>query len=223
MRTYILFTIISILATVGIGLVSVHPNEADSNAAAWLDLVGLSSWGEGFTAATDEQIKKVLWIILAVSAVLIIVRWVRRKFIVAKAPNPQRTELDRQPINQAYAYLMEVRVFKEDGHELLSMRIAGLLKQAALDGEIMIWGSEPSLVPVERQTPILLAIDRDFWRHHGIDPVSLTFDASALPDEGCKTQRESGPSDDKTECYWHLHVDMNQVRSKWTDTQLKGR
>ena len=168
MRTYILFTIISILATVGIGLVSVHPNEADSNAAAWLDLVGLSSWGEGFTAATDEQIKKVLWIILAVSAVLIIVRWVRRKFIVAKAPNPQRTELDRQPINQAYAYLMEVRVFKEDGHELLSMRIAGLLKQAALDGaDNDLRALTPSLVPVERQTPILLAIDRDFWRHHG--------------------------------------------------------
>ena len=126
-------------------------------------------------------------------------------------------QLDRQPINQAYAYLVGLKVVQEDGNEPLQMRIAGLLRQAALDGDILIWGAEPSLAPVERQTPILLAIDRDFWRHHGIDPVLLTFDASALPDEGCKTQRESGPPDDKTECYWHLHVDMNQVGSKWSE------
>ena len=124
-------------------------------------------------------------------------------------------QLDRQPINQAYAYLVGLKVAQEDGTEPLHMHIAGLLRQAALDGDIMIWGAEPSLVPVERQTPILLAIDRDFLRHHGIDPVCLTFDASALPDEGCKTQREGRPSDDKTECYWHLHVDMNQVWSIW--------
>ena len=46
MRTYVLFAI-TILVAVVMGLVNVHPKEADSNAAAWLDLVGLSSWGEG--------------------------------------------------------------------------------------------------------------------------------------------------------------------------------
>ena len=219
MRTYILFAI-TILATVGMGLVSVHPKEADSNAAAWLNLVGLSSWGEGFTAATDEQIKIAFSVVLAVCVVLIM-RWVYRKFIVAKAPDPQRPELDRHPINRAYEHLMEVGVFEEDGNEV--MQIAGLLRQAALDGDILIWGAEPSSAPVEWQTPILLAIDRDYWRHHGIDPVRLMIDASELPDEGCKTQRESRPWDDQTECYWHLNVDMKQVRSKWTGTPLQGR
>ena len=124
-------------------------------------------------------------------------------------------QLDRQPINQAYEYLVGPRVVQEDGNE--PMQIAGLLRQAALDGEIMIWGSEPSSAPVEWQAPILLEINRGYWRHHEIDPVSLMIDASELPDKGCKTQRRSHPWNDQTECYWHLHVDMKQVRSKWTD------
>ena len=129
---------------------------------------------------------------------------------------PEEPAIDRQPINRAYEHLMEVGVFEEDGNE--PMQIAGLLRQAALDGEILIWGAEPSSAPVEWQTPILLAIDSDYWRHHGIDPVRLMFDASELPDEGCKTQRESRPWNDQTECYWHLHVDMNQVGSIWRNT-----
>ena len=123
--------------------------------------------------------------------------------------------LDRQPINRAYEHLMEVGVFEEDGNE--PMQIAGLLRQAALDGEIVIWGSEPSSAPVEWQAPILLEINRGYWRHHGIDPVRLMIDASELPDEGCKTQRESRPRNAQTECYWHLHVDMNQVGSIWRE------
>ena len=124
-------------------------------------------------------------------------------------------QLDRQPINQAYEYLVGLRVVQEDGNE--PMQIAGLLRQAALDGEIMIWGSESSSAPVEWQAPILLEINRGYWRHHGIDPVRLMIDASELPDEGCKTQRESPPWNDQTECYWHLHVDMSQVGSIWRE------
>ena len=45
----------------------------------------------------------------------------------------------------------------------------------------MIWGSEPSSAPVEWQAPILLEINRDYWRHHEIDLLSLTTDASELP------------------------------------------
>lgn len=39
--------------------VSNHPDDAASNAAAWLELIGLSSWGEGFTSATDELISSI--------------------------------------------------------------------------------------------------------------------------------------------------------------------
>ena len=89
MRAYILFAI-TILATVGMGLVNVHPKEADSNAAAWLDLVGLSSWGEGFTAATDKQITIGISVVLAVCVVamtILTVRWVKHKCIVTKVPD----------------------------------------------------------------------------------------------------------------------------------------
>ena len=50
--------------------------------------------------------------------------------------------LDRQPINLAYEHLIRVGVFEEDGNDAL--QIANLLRQAALDGGISIWGSEPS-------------------------------------------------------------------------------
>ena len=127
-------------------------------------------------------------------------------------------QLDRQPINQAYEYLVGLKVVQEDGHQ--PWQLAVLLRQAALDGEILIWGAEPSSASVKWPTPILLAIDRDYWRHHEIDPVRLMYDASELPDAGCTTQRESRPPDDQPECYWHLHVDMNRVRSKcWEHTR----
>ena len=215
MRTYILFAI-TILAAVGMGLVSVHPKEADSNAAAWLDLVGLSSWGEGFTAATDKQITIVLSVIFAVCVVaiaILTVRWVKRKFIVTKVPDPQRPELDRHPINHAYEYLLDLKVFREDGNEAL--QIANLLRQAALDGEISVWGAEPSSVPVEWQSPFLLEIDRDHWRHNEIAAEFLMISVNDLPEKGCTTLTTGIM---EVEGYWHLHVNMNQVRYKWADT-----
>ena len=90
------------------------------------------------------------------------------------------TPLDRQPINRAYEHLMDVG------------------------------GFEPSSAPVEWQAPILLEINRGYWRHHGIDPVDLMIDASELPDRGCKTPRESPPWNDQTECYCHLHVNRHR-------------
>ena len=123
--------------------------------------------------------------------------------------------LDRQPINLAYEHLIRVEVFEEDGNDAL--QIANLLRQAALDGEISIWGSEPSSMPVKWQAPFLIEIEPGYWRHHGIDPVRLMHDASELPDEGCKTDRESPPWNAQFKCYWHLHVDMSQVRLQWAD------
>ena len=37
-------------------MMSIHPEVAESNAAAWLEYFGLSSWGEGFASSTDEWI-----------------------------------------------------------------------------------------------------------------------------------------------------------------------
>ena len=111
-------------------------------------------------------------------------------------PGPKEPAIDRQPINLAYEHLIRVGVFEEDGNDAL--QIANLLRQAALDGDISIWGSEPSSMPVKWQAPFLIEIDRGYWRHHGIDPVRLMHDASEIPGEGCKTERESPPWDDQT-------------------------
>lgn len=128
-------------------------------------------------------------------------------------PKSKALPLDRQPINRAYEYLLDMKVFREDGNEAL--QIANLLRQAALDGEILIWGSEPSSISVEWQAPFLVEIDRDDWRHHEIEAVRLMESASELPEKGC-TALTTGIRE--AEGYWHLHVDMNQVRSKWADT-----
>ena len=120
--------------------------------------------------------------------------------------------LGRQPINRAFEYLLDMRVFREDGNQAL--QIANLLRQSALDGELLIWGSEPSSIPIEWHEPFLIEIDRDYWRHHEIDAVRLMEGASDLPEKGC-TALTTGVRED--EGYWHLHVDMNQVRSKWSD------
>ena len=48
-------------------------------------------------------------------------------------------QLERLPINLAYEHLIRVGVFEEDGNDAL--QIANLLRQAALDGEISIWGA----------------------------------------------------------------------------------
>ena len=128
--------------------------------------------------------------------------------VATKAP-----QLDRQPINQAYEHLIEVGVFEENGNEAL--QIANLLRQAALDGEISVWGAEPSSVPVEWQAPFLKEIDRDHWRHHEIDAARLMISVNDLPEKGCTTLTTGIM---EVEGYWHLHVSMNQVRYKWADT-----
>lgn len=46
---------IIVAAVVG-GMISTHPEDVESNAAAWLEFLGLASWAENFTPATDDLI-----------------------------------------------------------------------------------------------------------------------------------------------------------------------
>ena len=134
---------------------------------------------------------------------------------IVRQPNTQpgeRRSIERQPINHAYEHLIGVGACEEDGNEAL--RIASILRQAALDGQILIWGAEPSSVPDEWHNPLLLEIERDYWRHYEIDPVSLMISAGELPEQGCTTLGSSSRHP-QNECYRHLHVNMNEIRSRW--------
>ena len=59
------------------------PEEATSNAAAWLEVFGAASWGEGFTPATDIYIQIGLYGVAALVFVGLVVellwRWRRRR------------------------------------------------------------------------------------------------------------------------------------------------
>ena len=123
----------------------------------------------------------------------------------------QAPQIDRQPINHAYEYLLEMGAWKEGDEPL---QIAHCLRQAALDGGITIWGAEPSSLPFERQLPLLLEIESGYWEHHEINPVCLMYSASELPDKGCFTLY-TGPIHKAPDVRWHLHVDMNEIKAKW--------
>ena len=58
--------LVSFIAALGIAVVTTHPKEMESNVAAHLEYFGVGSWGEGFTADTDE------WITVGVIALVFI-------------------------------------------------------------------------------------------------------------------------------------------------------
>ena len=126
----------------------------------------------------------------------------------------QASQMDRQPINHAYEYLTNTGANDGEFDHLEAIRISSTLKQAAYDDGITIWGAIPSTLPSERQNLFLLKIKPDYWKHYEIDVTSLIYNASDLPDRGCKTIAAAAEHKYR-ELYCHLHVDMNQVKAKW--------
>ena len=81
--------VVILLAAIMGGMVSTNPKEAESNAAAWLDSVGFSSWGESFTPATDD------WILAGCIAVAVL--WAC-SFVI---PRARRNHADAAAIKQS--------------------------------------------------------------------------------------------------------------------------
>ena len=87
-------TVIGLFVGVVLVLITMDPKEAESNAAAWLDYVGLTTWGEGFTAATDGWINAILGVILVCClspAMIFYRRSIWAFFTRRKAPPPKNS------------------------------------------------------------------------------------------------------------------------------------
>ena len=76
-----------------------------------------------------------------------------------------------------------------------------MLRQAALDGDITIWGIEYANQSPDQ--PLLLKIPPDYWASYAIDPASYEKSVLTKPDAALK------------KLYQHLHADMNEIRMKW--------
>ena len=75
-----------------------------------------------------------------------------------------------------------------------------MLRQAALDGDIIIWGECANQTPAHR---VLLKIPPDYWTNYAINEA--VFEKSVF------TGLDSIPN----KLYCNLHVDMNEINGKW--------
>ena len=69
---------LGVAVVAGVGwMMQTHPKDAESIAAEWLEYLGLASWGEGFTKATDHYIFVGCVVLVVVSLIAFVVLWFR--------------------------------------------------------------------------------------------------------------------------------------------------
>ena len=120
----------------------------------------------------------------------------------------------RRPINHAYEYLKDIGIYQGEDDEAIG--IAALLRQAAYDGDIRVWGSRPTFA--QFGDPLLETLPSEYWKDYEIEPGLLMVSADELPEKGHVTvfnlfSQSNRPAE--PEIYWHLHVDMREVSGKW--------
>ena len=86
----------------------------------------------------------------------------------------------RRPINHAYEYLKDIGIYQGEDDEAIG--IAALLRQAAYDGDIRVWGSTPTFAQFGK--PFLETLPSEYWKDYEIEPALLMVSADELPKEG---------------------------------------
>ena len=117
-------------------------------------------------------------------------------------PERRVQPLDRQPLDHAYRILRYMGAYQGEGDERTG--ISYMLRQAALDGDITIWGVEYANQPPDHR--LLLKIPPNYWANYAIDAAS--YENSVL----------TGPDSIPKKLYWNLHADMNEIRVKWANS-----
>lgn len=120
----------------------------------------------------------------------------------------------RQPINHAYEYLKDIGIYQGEDNEAIG--IAALLRQAAYDGDITVWGSSPTFAQFGE--PFLAILPSEYWKDYEIEPGCLMVSADELTEKGHVTEFNLFGQSNRLaepEIYWHLHVDMREVSGKW--------
>ena len=90
-------------------------------------------------------------------------------------------------------------VYQGEGDERAG--ISNMLRQAALDGDITMWGVEIANQSLDRC--VLLKIPPDYWTNYAIDETG--FEKSVFV----------GPDSTPQKLYWHLHADTDEIKVKF--------
>ena len=125
----------------------------------------------------------------------------------AKQPLEKTTPwANRQPINHAYDWLYENGYCEDD--ENASEDIAHLLRQAAADEEITVWGAKAEPLWLEGQKPLLFKISSEYWLTAEIDPTRINRSVDALNDitEGAHVTLKDMSASGDVIIYWHLSI-----------------
>ena len=119
----------------------------------------------------------------------------------------QRKPVDRQPLDHAYRILRYMGVYRGECDERTG--IANMLRQAALDGDIVMWGAEIANQSLDRC--VLLKIPHDYWANYAIDETG--FEKSVFV----------GPDSIPQKLYWHLHADTDEIKVKFENMMEQER
>ena len=90
----------------------------------------------------------------------------------------QRKPVDRRPLDHAYRILRYMGVYQGEGDERAG--ISNMLRQAALDGDITMWGVEIANQSLDRC--VLLKIPPDYWTNYAIDETGFEKSVFVGPD-----------------------------------------
>lgn len=141
--------------------------------------------------------------------------------IAVRLRGPVSALESHKPINHAYEWLSRNRFYEDENHE--EEEIAHSLEQAALDEKITIWGGQPNAPFFEEEKPVRQKISPDYWVKYQINRNRLYRSADKFPDEGHVTHRRSSfPPEPDEQIYWHLRVDMNEIKARWK-SPTKGK
>jgi hypothetical protein len=91
------------------------------------------------------------------------------------------------------------------------------VRQAAIDGELVLWGKRPKLAwheEIARQSPFL-KIDSAYWHQHKIDYLSFLYKHH---NRDVFSEREFDGDSYPNEKYFDLHVEASSGRS-WLNSK----
>ena len=215
-----------------VGAASISPEDAQSNLAGWVDILGID-WLANLISPEVNSI--IFWLAVVLFLISIAYFWgpATWKHIVFWRQQPgtprkknerqepvipmykktsrttesesikestlQRKTVDRQPLDHAYRILKYMGVYRGEGDKRTG--ISNMLRQAALDGDIIMWGVEIANQSLDRC--VLLKIPPDYWANYAIDETG--FEKSAFV----------GPDSIPHKLYWHLHADMDEIKVKY--------
>ena len=133
-----------LLFTAGAGwMMQTAPEEAKSNAAAWLNEFGVGSWGEGFTPSTDSYIQAGLFAMATLAFVALVVSafWRGGRKSGRRKPQLDFADFD-MPILAAIEHMMQTVTHSWDSPDKAERFFFRAIHKQMKAGRLRVMGAE---------------------------------------------------------------------------------